>query len=84
MLTLVCFVSNFFGVSSDSWWIVSNASVHLQCHCRGFGEQGKPNQSEAKLKVGNNLEAGVESIGDLDYRVWFRTCLENTFFCSFF
>ncbi|KAJ7975971.1 Retrovirus-related Pol polyprotein from transposon TNT 1-94 [Quillaja saponaria] len=85
-LAFVCFESNLVNVPSNSWWLHSGANVYVACTMQGFKHKRKPSDLEAKLRVGNDVEVEVESVGivSLILESGFELVLKNTFYVPSF
>lgn len=52
-LTFVTFESHLVDVSSNSWWVDTEASIHVRNLLQEFETKWTPSLSEADLIIGN-------------------------------
>ncbi|BFG20844.1 hypothetical protein CerSpe_071180 [Prunus speciosa] len=62
-LALVSFESNLVDVPSNSWWLVTGASIHIAHNVQEFTRRREPRKHEVKVFVGNGEQVDVEAIG---------------------
>lgn len=76
------FISFLVDVPVDFWWLDSSFTTHIAASLLGFKNMREPSLRESKLKVGNDLEVIVESVGDVSLVLGsgFELVLKDTFY----
>ena len=68
---LITFVdeSLYLSYAKSSWWIDSGATIHVANSLQGFRTSRTLQRGERRIKVANGVEAEVEAIGELPFKV---------------
>lgn len=62
-LVLICFELNLVEVPSNTWWINSDANIHVFNTMQGYLSTRKPNPTQRFISMGNSNKAEVLAIG---------------------
>jgi hypothetical protein len=62
-LAFVCFESNLVDIPLNSWWVDTDASIHVTNSLHGFKSKRRPYDGEVAVYMGNGEKALVEFIG---------------------
>jgi hypothetical protein len=61
--------SLFLSYSKSTWWIDSGATIHVANSLQGFHMRRTHRRGERSIRVSNDVEAEVETIGELPLKL---------------
>ena len=62
LISLVCFESNLYHISHNTWWIDSSSTIHILNTMQSFRSQRKLMESERFIYLGNWKHSHMEAI----------------------
>jgi hypothetical protein len=76
--------SLFLSYSKSTWWIDSGATIHVANSLQGFHMRRTHRRGERSIRVSNDVEAEVETIGELPLKLnnSFILLLHNVLYVS--